>query len=383
MMRSVLSVILAVLVCARAMAQDAQGTPLVVEDLVCRGNASTSCTFILGQVYLAEGDQVDEEELENAKLRLLFLRNFASVSIYLEKGSERGKARVVVEVTEANPVTTELLYGLFAQNDTRGQSLNGRATHYNLFGSGKILDARANVLMPFEGPQIRQYFARLQYIDPHLFDSKRNFFSVGAAYLNSNINRGNGDNFHTEQSSYDITFGRRLWDFSYVTIGLQHRPVLNRLANVRQSNGKFVKSDANADDIVTVLGFGWNSEDDGYFPTRGSRFEAVRVGTNDGHTESSSILARKTWTLGRSYLTAEYQEEDTFGVLLARPFMPRFAADNFRRGRWFVSASVAPNGFNDEGVRIKAMGLNGGVVFETNSFGIVELFVSYTRDLNQ
>src|SRR5689334_16907522 len=90
--------------------------PLIVESLECRGNVTTSCRFILGQLYLAEGDRLDEEEIQNAKLRLLWLRNFSAVSIYLEKGSERGRARVVVEVVEASAVNKELTYGFFSQN---------------------------------------------------------------------------------------------------------------------------------------------------------------------------------------------------------------------------------------------------------------------------
>lgn len=379
-MRPALALLFAILACARVLAQSAPDQSLIVENLACRGNASTSCTFILGQVYLAEGDVVDEEELENAKLRLLFLRNFESVSIYLEKGSARGKARVVVEVAEANPVTTELSYGLFAQNDTLGQVLTGRATHYNLFGTGKIFDVRANATMPFAGPTIRQYFVRAQYIDPHLFDSKRNFFSIGASYLDSSLTRANGDRFLIKQESWDATFGRRLWDFSYLTVGLQHRPVLNRFADVRQSNGKFEQDEGPRSGAVIVYGFGWNSEDDAYFPTRGSRLEAVRISRRD-RTESRSILLRRTWSWGSSVWTAEYQEKDTFGLLFARPFVPDFASEDIRRGRWFASASIAPNGFSDQGARIKAVGANTGIVFETKSFGIVELFVSYTEDL--
>jgi hypothetical protein len=222
---------------------------------------------------------------------------------------------------------------------------------------------------------------RAQYIDPHLFDSKRNFFSAGASYLDSAITRGNGDQFRTRQESWDITFGRRLWDFSYVTAGLQHRPVLNRLANVRQSNGKFEANEGPGDPAVVVYGFGWNSEDDAYFPTRGSRLDVVRIAADGGTNESSSVRYRRTWTWGRSILTGEYQEEDTFGLLFARPLVPAFAANDVRRGRWFVSASLAPNGFSSSGARIKAAGANGGIVFETKSFGIVELFVSYSRDL--
>jgi hypothetical protein len=51
-----------------AAAADAE--TLIVEDLSCRGNVATSGDFILGHVYLAPGDTVDEEELGNARLRL-------------------------------------------------------------------------------------------------------------------------------------------------------------------------------------------------------------------------------------------------------------------------------------------------------------------------
>ena len=46
---------------------------LIVEALSCRGNAVTSCDFILGHVYLVRGDVVDEEEIGNARLRLASL----------------------------------------------------------------------------------------------------------------------------------------------------------------------------------------------------------------------------------------------------------------------------------------------------------------------
>src|SRR5262245_59259233 len=117
----------------------AEEQPLTVEAVQCRGNATTSCDFILGQLYLSVGDKVNEEEIENAKLRLSFLRNFSSVSIFLERGSERGKAIVVVEVIEANPITYEGFLGFDKYLTSRYQVVSGSVTDYNLFGRGKIL----------------------------------------------------------------------------------------------------------------------------------------------------------------------------------------------------------------------------------------------------
>jgi outer membrane protein assembly factor BamA len=381
MRRLALWLLLAAFFCARATAQSTSEQALVVEQLMCRGNASTSCTFILGQVYLAEGDLVDEDELQNARLRLLFLRNFASVSIYLEKGSTRGRARVVVEVVEAKPITTELAYGLFDLDRSIGENISGRITHYNLFGTGKIFDARANIIAPWSGPTIRQYFARAQYIDPHLFDSKRNFFSAGLAYLDGTFARRNGDNLFREQLSYDVTVGRRLWDFSYVTLGYQHRPIIEVNSNVRQDDGH-VESVATARDGVVVLGFGWNSEDDPYFPTRGSRLSLSAI-TNDPYSNNkTTAFYRHNWRWGRTIWSAHYERKDVFGLAVARPLGVQSDDGDVRRARWFSGLIVEPNGFSDQGAKLHSVGLNAGVLLETRTFGIVQFQLSYSRKLN-
>src|SRR4029079_13431053 len=100
--------------------------PVVVESLECRRDVHTSCRFILGHLYLSEGDRLDEEEIQNARLRLLWLRNFSACPIYVETGSRRGRARVVVEVVEASAVNKELTFGVFSQNGATGQLIQGR-----------------------------------------------------------------------------------------------------------------------------------------------------------------------------------------------------------------------------------------------------------------
>jgi hypothetical protein len=124
---------------------------LIVEDLSCRGNAVTSCDFILGHVYLAPGDAVDEEELGKARLRLGSLPSFHSVEIYLEKGSARGRVRVVIEVTEADPYAREWLTGSSYRFGSLSHLFAGRLTNQKLFGAGKLLDATLLAYVPLDG----------------------------------------------------------------------------------------------------------------------------------------------------------------------------------------------------------------------------------------
>src|SRR4029077_20489296 len=86
-------------------------SPLIVEDIQCRGNATTSCRFIRGYLYLHAGQALDETEIRDATLRLAWLQNFRSVDIHLEKGSEKGRVIVVIEVVEASSITEALSIG--------------------------------------------------------------------------------------------------------------------------------------------------------------------------------------------------------------------------------------------------------------------------------
>lgn len=134
-----------------SLGQAAEAEQLIVDELSCRGNAATSCDFILGHVYLAPGDPLDEEELGNARLRLASLPSFHSVDIYLEKSAARGRVRVVIEVAEADPYAREWQTGTSFRFDGFSQLLAGRLTHQNLFGTGKLLDAQLVAFVPLDG----------------------------------------------------------------------------------------------------------------------------------------------------------------------------------------------------------------------------------------
>jgi outer membrane protein assembly factor BamA len=352
------------------------GQQLTVEELACRGNDTVSCTFILGQVYLAPGDRVDEEEIQNAKLRLSVLRNFSSVSIYLEKGSERGKARVIVEVVERSPINMESTFGLLAFRPDVYQLTSLRLTHTNLFGTGKLFDARASEYWRISGDrhEAHETSARIAYVDPHLFDSKRTFMALGAGWLDYETGRNdNGDEFRRRQLSVDATVGRRLWDFSYFSMGYQYRPVREVFSRVRDDNGQFITHNRLRSGVL-IYSFGWNTEDDPYFPTRGSVLSSVVIAAG-GESENWNTVVRKTWSWGRTSMTAQLATRTRRSFTLGRPISPTDMFGGIQRGRWYASINSEVAAHTEDGHDIRRYWLESGVLLETQRFGIVRLFV--------
>lgn len=366
---------------------------LVVEDLRCRGNAATSCEFILGHVYLGRGDALDEVELQNARLRLSTLRTFQSVSIYLEKGSERGKAVVVVEVSEADPIVGEWLLGASHRLGAFRSVAAGRLSHQNLFGAGKLADLSMVAVSPLNGPSERLYSASLRYADPHLFGSKRYFATAGILYVDSDVETRFGNFGEAQVLRFGATLGRRLWDFSYLMVGYGYRPHADIRSGSWQNDGTFEFHEERNRHVIDVL-YGWNSEDDLYFPTRGSSFHiGGGWGLDDrDRNEEFHLQFRKTWRVGDGFASfklagdpsPEYREtfsESQFLVgAYARPLAP---SDNIKRGRWYVEAGYNGAGFDSGGKPIQEFGLKLGVRVETESFGLIDLYVLGTRDINR
>jgi outer membrane protein assembly factor BamA len=358
---------------------------LIVDELTCRGNEVTSCDFILGHVYLAPGDPLDEEELGNARLRLASLPSFHSVDIYLEKGSARGRVRVVVEVAEADRYAREWLAGSSYRYDSFSQLLTGRLTQQNLFGTGKLLDLAVVTLVPVDGRVRSQYSARVQYVDPHWLGSKRTFLIAGMSGGRGDFENADALRIREENLGFDVTIGRRIFDFSYVSLFYRYNPLIDfeaRLIGTDQRTGGSFHNHA------LVANFGWNSEDDPYFPTRGSRaslhwiWSTTLVG--DMVTEGGF---RKTWTTsgGTSWSVqisdtpgTEYRgrvdEHFEWSGGFARP-IARSADGEVRRGRWYVEAGYSPQGHTELNERRREFGLKVGVRLDTRSFGMVDLYV--------
>lgn len=371
---------------ARAQADDA--TPLIVEDIECRGNEATSCAFILDHLRLTRGARLDEREIESAKLRLAAIPSLSSVTIYLEKGSARGKARVIVQVTEGDALTKEWLSGLSARDSTVSQVFAGSLSNQNLFGRGQILDFQLWGRVPIDPPTRRELSARLEYVVPHLF-SRRQYLVLGAGRTDELWSSPNGNRFQTRFLSVDISTGVRLWSFSYLSVGYTRRADMDVHWRWRREDGSFDSLDRIATNVPFLV-YGWNTEDDAYFPTHGSRFQMSLVPRTREATVGT-FLARKTWQVGsESLLTfrlgrmprADYasslDEAMDLSLEYARP-LHLGSPGEIERARWYIAPGMSRHGNLPDGTRTREIGLQLGVRLETHRFGFVHLYVIGSR----
>ncbi|MBI4699804.1 MAG: BamA/TamA family outer membrane protein [Deltaproteobacteria bacterium] len=160
-----------------------------LEGVDVRGNERTSARVILRYVRFRAGDTLDvsDPELELTRYRLLGTGFFSSVRLSLRKGSERGRAVLVVDVVERNTLVVENVWmGVAADEDTDGNAkplspyLGLSLAETNLAGTGITLGAGVGLAADqwalrtrFADPDIGQSgwvaTASLQYIDARDF----------------------------------------------------------------------------------------------------------------------------------------------------------------------------------------------------------------------
>lgn len=357
------------------------GQPLITDGIDCRGNVITSCDFIRDRLYLKVNERIDEEELANAKLRLSSLPNFRSVNVRLEKGSERGRARVVIEVTENDPWTKESVAVLASRDSIAYVRVAGRISNENLFGTGKLLSLQAGSLVYLNKVDGNDYYARLQYADPRLFNS-HNYFLVGGVFYDKVSLRAKDSRYEFERDilGADLTVGRRLFDFSYVTIGYQYYPDASAYEQVELDDGTLAIGHG-SDSTFLQVSYGWNTEDDTFFPTRGSRFQVLDSMRTSDHDHYLSAGYRQSWKFGRGVWTLKLGTAP--GVIYRSSLEPSYdfavayswpvalsGQSSLVRGRWYVE----PGG-ESPSAHVWEVGIKAGVRLESQSLGHINLYI--------
>jgi outer membrane protein assembly factor BamA len=363
-------------------AEPPERASLTVEDVRCKGNALTRCSFIRGFVHLSPGDPLSEEEIQAARLRLSSLPDFASVRIYLDRGSMKGRVIVVVEVVEADRIDNQISAGTSSRLSSLYQTVEGRVAERNVLGSQGTVNLDVEGIVPIDGPSHHGIYTRLQFASPTLFDSNRYFLIGGATYQNTVIEYPYDAFDKTDQFDIDLSIGRRLFDYSYVTVGFLGRLINQSISQSRGTSGLFSTNSNPNNNKGWALGYGWNSEDDPYFPTHGSRLSS-------SFGESwASVRFRKTWSInpdsswsvqlggtpGTQY-RASLDENQDFSVGYQHGIGPSDYFGGVNRGRWYVEPGVSYYGDIAYGKQLWEWGLKAGVRLDTKLFGLVDLYV--------
>jgi outer membrane protein assembly factor BamA len=383
-------------VAAAQSTEAAAAEPLVVEEIRCSGNEHTGCDFIRDHLYLKAGQQLDEEEVRNAELRLSSLRNFDAVDISLEKGAQRGAVIVVITVEEASPFTTEWLLGVSSRSESQRAVFAGRIGNQNLFGKGKIADLSVVALTPFAGDaQNEAYDVALRYADPQLFNSRRWFGVVGASWRKRSYRDVYGNFGRLDSGQLEFTVGRRIADFSYLSYTLTLRPNNDWISGHYRSDGSFVITQPDSySKHASTLVYGWSTEDDLHFPTQGTTLQITAGGDYEPSSPigRSHLQFRKTWAAADGYWTVklggdpspEYRnslgEDQLFSVGYQRPVKP---GDEVIRGRWYVEPGFALKGYSSSGGYFYDYGIKAGFRADTKSFGLVDLYLLATKDADR
>jgi outer membrane protein assembly factor BamA len=410
-----------------AYSQERAADSVFIERIECLGNRRTACEYIQRMMHLPLQVAVSDDEIRSAALRLSALPNFESVDIRLNKGSEKGRAILLVEVVEARSIVTELAAGVGYQayeseyaDEQKAGSLAGRISDQNLFGTGKILELGAS--SDYRRSSIfdsRLLSTSLTYIDPQLFGNERLFGSAAAVYSDTRVTQ-HVQTFYSGpynqplpapdrdiesgvwSTSFDLSVGIRLWSYSYLFASNRHAHY--RFSADPDPGLEMFKYTLEADGDESALVYGWDSEDDVYFPTKGSKLSLAATylqqkcsGSVQCPSPQSgwSAAYKQTWSVGEhSIWTVNVGGEPSASIDRLRPVEATSAiapvaedlqvtyshaftmGDNVRRARWYVGVGYGPFAIEDNG-RIggnqQNAALTVGLRFESRTFGIIDL----------
>jgi hypothetical protein len=196
----------------------------VLERIEVRGNDRTDTGAIRAYVPVREGEvlDVDDPRIEAIRWRLLGTGWFDEVRLRLERGSERGRAVLVVQVGERNTFVVQSLALGFSEGVLNSEDPNTRLEPYfgislaeqNLFGTGVGVEATGLVSIPQQGVRLRAGQAGVGGSDWGLsgalfFNSGREFFGNDDVVVALDECPMPGDAMRCEESRNAVVVYRR------------------------------------------------------------------------------------------------------------------------------------------------------------------------------
>jgi outer membrane protein assembly factor BamA len=307
-----------------------QKTTLIIDDIICIGNDNTDCSFIRNKYYQRIGDQLNPDEIIDAKLRLGTLIQFKNIDVFLKKGTKRGNVVVVFDIKEASNLQYELsydakrieskesFYSCYGDSvpDNREalirlcaldkyhvyetqQYLSTKVTNFNFLGSGKELSLSASGYQyDKEADHFKQSLTELSdtdswstryittfkrialnYYDPHLFNSPYYYINANIQLTKNQTKYTETDSNRSETTREAFPSNKRTWfsigsrfaRYSYISLGIAGD--LDEKVNENY-----------------YLNYGFNSENDILFPVQGEKLTTSYVTLPLGYRYELSYL---------------------------------------------------------------------------------------------
>ena len=400
------------------------GQQLIIDDIVCEGNVTTECDFITKKYYQNIGDILNPDEIADAKLRLGTLFQFKTINTRLAKGARRGHVVVIFEVQEAQNIQYQLNGGYSASKissnepfcyennfitdiyrscsetngDFSGPSFGASVIDFNFLGSGKQLSfgvstskwqedyTSTTITQRNEEPQQRyirgsdadtnNYSASLEYYDPHLFDTSLYYFRARVSYqrsryspnlrISSSQSQSNepSGNLYANSTPFHFEVGRRFGSYSYISFDV---------------GGYFEDTDETQG---VGINYGWDSQDDSLFPTKGSvfsstfRFKPERLDEGTlgfGYAKHFELAENNIFTFGGSSqytrINQAYGTAHQFSGNLNARFTNITAVDKLAGTYmgWFVEGNIGATTSSDYNPRQFEYGVRAGYTYQSDS----------------
>ena len=117
--------------------QDDLNPLYIVESIKITGNSTTRGDLILSLLQIKPGDVMDEEKVETSRMHLLARGYFKDVRVHLERGTERGRVKLVVEVEERNTILVDDLF--YGWSETNPFWAGAAISDINFIGRGLVV----------------------------------------------------------------------------------------------------------------------------------------------------------------------------------------------------------------------------------------------------
>lgn len=420
-----------------------------IETVQCVGLKLVSCDSVKKWMGLNKVDAISHDELKLIEIKLLSMPVFEHAEIKLEKGGQKNWFIVILNLKEANPVNFQSQIGMKFGDGYNVAEFQAQAGHANVFGKGKILSLYGRFDQPTHGYfepgelqkpyQYRLLFGperevSLTYIDPNIAASGRWFVKVRAGHEWVHLKGGRPENTSMNDPYQrilatrwfaDTELGRRIKPFSHLFI--RNQLVLTHQKDVGLIGLAYDPVSMTYTDQVialpsramwrngTLFGYGWNTEDDFYFPTRGSSFEfglglifsrrddfnrilsgnSYRPGPSliDVIDLQASLAFRKHWTTPRRFnLTLSFgsplqpyefieDQAPRFGFQVARELKRSYRNPKIKHARGyifndlFLEPGILFSGFGDKNEGTFRMGFQ----IDHLDFGLINLYTEIRR----